>query len=70
MSMLLDRNAAFWPDFIGGHGEVELILNHTVSPQEEEGDRCFELYLDSAFLGRLCSRGIGLRVQGATGKIN
>lgn len=64
----LKRNAAFWPDFIGGHGEVEVILNHTIRPQEEEGDRCFELSLDPAFLSHLSSRGIGLRVQGSTGK--
>jgi hypothetical protein len=66
--LFLDRNAAFLTDFISGHGEVELILNHTVSPQEEEGDRCFESYLDPAFLGHLSRLGIGLRVQGSTGK--
>jgi hypothetical protein len=64
----LERNAAFWTDFIGGHGEVELVLNHTIRPQEEEGDRCFELYLDPAFLSHLSSRRIGLRVQGSTGE--
>jgi hypothetical protein len=67
--LFLERNAAFWTDFIGGHGEVELILNHTIYPQEKEGDRCFELYLDPAFLGHLSGRGIGLRVQGSTGKV-
>ena len=66
--LFLNRNAAFWTDFIGGHGEVELILNHTVCPQEEEGDRCFELYLDPAFLCHLSSRGIGMRVKCSTGK--
>jgi len=65
--LFLERNSAFWNDFIGGQGEVELILNHTICPQQEEGDRCFELYLGPAFLGHLSSRGIGLRVQGSTG---
>jgi hypothetical protein len=65
----LERNASFWTDFIGGHGEVELILNQTVFPQENEGDRCFELYLAPVFLGHLSSRGIGLRVQGSIGRL-
>src|SRR5271155_4739889 len=29
----LEKNSAFWGDFIGGDGEVELILNHTIAPQ-------------------------------------
>jgi hypothetical protein len=65
----LERNEAFWTDFLGSHGEVEIILNQTLFRQEEEGDRCFELYLGPAFLGQLCSRGIGLRVQGSTGRV-
>ncbi|HTW58506.1 MAG TPA: hypothetical protein VMD99_10260 [Terriglobales bacterium] len=60
----LDKKATFWTDFIGGNGEVELILNHTINPQEEAGDKCFELYLAPALLKHLSTRGIGLRVQG------
>jgi hypothetical protein len=60
----LEKHAAFWTDFIGGRGEVELILNHTIYPQEEEGDKCFELYLAPDFLRHLSTRDIGLRVQG------
>jgi hypothetical protein len=60
----LEKHAAFWTDFIGGRGEVELILNHTIYPKEEEGDKSFELYLAPDFLRHLSTRGIGLRVQG------
>jgi len=65
----LRKNAAFWTDFTGGNGEVELILNHTVWPQEKEGDECFELYLAPAFLQELSTREIGLRIQGWQGNI-
>ncbi len=64
----LEKNSAFWTDFIGGKGEVELILNHTISPQEE-GDKCFELCLAPAFLRDLSIRTIGLRVQGWQGNV-
>ena len=64
VALFLEKNAAFWTDFVGGNGEVELILNHTIYPQEEEGDKCFQLYLAPSFLAHLSTRGIGLRVQG------
>jgi hypothetical protein len=67
VTLFLEKNAAFWTDFIGGNGEVELILNHTIEPQEEEGDKTFEVYLAPAFLRDLSARGIGLRVQGWQG---
>jgi len=63
VGQFIEKNAAFWTDFMGGNGEVELILNHTVEPQEGEGDKIFELYLAPAFLRDLSARGIGLRVQ-------
>jgi hypothetical protein len=69
VALFLKKHAAFWTDFTGGHGEVELILNHTIEPQEEEGDKCFELYLDPVFLSDLSARGIGLRVQGWQGSV-
>jgi hypothetical protein len=65
----IEENSAFWTDFIGGNGDVELILNHTISPQKEEGDKCFELFLAPAFLCGLSIRGIGLRVQGWQGNV-
>ena len=43
VGQFLEKNAAFWSDFIGGNGEVELILNHAIEPQEEEGDKILEL---------------------------
>jgi hypothetical protein len=65
VASFLERNEAFWTDFVGGGGEVELTLNHTIDPGEE-GDKCFELYLAPAFLHDLSARGIGLKVQGWT----
>jgi hypothetical protein len=64
VTSFLEKHAAFWTDFTGGDGEVELILNHTIYPQDEEGDKCFELYLAPAFLAHPSTGGIGLRVQG------
>ena len=69
VALFLEKNAAFWTEFTAGNGDVELILNHTIYPQEEEGDKCFELYLTAAFLGHLSTRGIGLSVQGWQGSI-
>jgi hypothetical protein len=65
----LKKNEAFWTEFMGGDGEVELILNHTINPQEAKGDKCFELDLSPEFLGHLSSRSIGLRVQGWQGSV-
>jgi hypothetical protein len=45
VASFLEKHSAFWTDFISGNGKVELILNHTIEPQEEEGDKCFELCL-------------------------
>ncbi len=69
ISRFLRKNTAFWADFTGGNGEVELILNHKVNPQEKEGDECFELQLTPAFLRDLSGREIGLRVQGWQGSV-
>lgn len=63
VALFIEKNAAFWADFTGGDGEVELILNHTITP-DQEGDKCFELYLAPAFLCHLSKHGMGLRVQG------
>jgi len=65
--MFLEKNAGFWADFMGGNGEVELVLNHTIEPKQQEGDEVLELYLAPAFLHNLSARGIGLRVQGWQG---
>jgi len=61
--LFIEKNAAFWTDFIGGNGEVDLILNHTINPQDAAGDKCFELYLAPTFLSHLSDAGMGLRVQ-------
>jgi hypothetical protein len=37
VAFFIEKNAAFWADFTGGDGEVELILNHTITP-DQEGD--------------------------------
>ena len=60
----LKKNNAFWTDFIGGDGDVELTLNFATHPQWKEGDKCIELSFAPAFLSHLSTRGIGLRVQG------
>jgi hypothetical protein len=70
VAAFLEKNSAFWTDFIGKDGEVELILNHAISLQEESGDKCFELSLAPAFLRDLSVRGVGLRVQGWQGGAN
>lgn len=62
--LFLEKNAAFWTEFMAGKGEVELILNHEIHPRREEGDKCFELHLAPILLDYLSTRGIGLRVQG------
>jgi len=69
VSRFLRKNTPFWTDFTSGNGEVELILNHTVSPMAEEGDECFELHFTPAFLRDLSVRDIGLRVQGWQGSL-
>jgi len=63
----LEDNADFWAAFTNGGGEAELTLNHTIYPQEEKGDKNFELYLAPNLLGSLSTHGIGLRVQGWQG---
>ncbi len=67
VTSFLEKNAAFWTEFVSGEGEVVLVLNHTIHPGEEERDKCFELYLAPAFLTQLSTRGIGLKVQGWQG---
>jgi hypothetical protein len=69
ISRFLRKNAPLWADFANGNGEVELILNHTVSPQKKEGDECFELRLTPTFLRDLSACGIGLIVQGWQGSV-
>jgi len=61
--LFIEKNAAFWPDFIGEQGEVELILNHTLLEEPARGDLCLQLHLPPDFLRRLSALGIGLSVQ-------
>jgi hypothetical protein len=64
IARFVERHSLFWTEFVGGGGEVELILNHEIPREMENGDKCFELFLDSVFLRLLSARSIGLRVQG------
>jgi hypothetical protein len=69
VGQFLEKNAAFWADFIAGNGEAELVLNHALEPPEEEGDKILEMYLGPAFLRALSAQGVGLRVQGWQGTV-
>jgi len=62
--LFIEKNGSFWRDFIGGQGEVELILNHTLLEEPAQGDLCLQLRLGPKFLRRLSALGVGLRVQG------
>ena len=62
--LFLEKNSAFWRDFIGGQGEVELVVNHTLLEEPAQGDLCLQLHLGPDFLRRLSALGVGLRVQG------
>jgi len=62
--LFLEKNNAFWRDLIGGQGEVELVVNHTLPEEPARGDLCLQLHLGADFLGRLSALGVGLRVQG------
>jgi hypothetical protein len=33
----LQKNEAFWTEFVGGDGEMELTLNHTINPKRKKG---------------------------------
>jgi len=67
VGQFLEKNTGFWADFMGENGEVELILNHTIEPEQKEGDKVLGIYLSPAFLRHLSTQGIGLRVQGRQG---
>jgi hypothetical protein len=64
VELFLKKKRAFWADFAGRGGNVKLILNHTIHPVWEEGDKCFELSLAPEFLSLLSCRGISLEVRG------
>ncbi len=68
VGLFLDANEHNWADFITGGAELELTISHTVSPMEEVGDKCLELFLTPIFLLKLASRGIGLRIQAWQGE--
>jgi len=63
----LQKHSAYWKDVVSGKGEVELILNHTISPAKQEGDKNFELLLGSPFLKILSAHGVSLTVVGWQG---
>jgi len=64
----LKKHSAFLNALTKSNGEAEIILNHTINLQDEEGDKNFELSLAPAFVVCLASQRIGLRVQGWQGK--
>ena len=64
VSQFLHSHTAYWADFRSSGGEIDLILNHTISAAKVVGDKCFELHLAPGLLGQLASTGITLRVQG------
>jgi hypothetical protein len=66
----LRKNESFWKDMMDEKGKVELVLNYAISPQAEEGDKCFELSLTPALCKHLSARGISLRIQGWQGYRN
>ena len=68
VTTLLDAHAAYLIEFAQGGGEVELLLNHAISPMVEPGDKCFELRLEANFLQQLSSKGVALRIQGWQGQ--
>jgi hypothetical protein len=55
---------------MSGQAEVELILNHTLLEEAEQGDLCLKLHLEPGFLAQLSNRGIALRVQAWKGQPN
>ena len=60
----LEENGAFWRDFVDGEGEVELVVNHTLLEEPEQGDLSLQLHLGPDFLRRLSALNVGVRVQG------
>ncbi len=64
VSQYLHSNRGYWADFVSSGGEIDLVLNQTISRAREAGDKCLELRLAPALLGQLASMGISLRVQG------
>jgi len=60
----IKKHSEFLNALIGSGGEVEIILNHTISLVEKEGHKNFHLFLAPAFVAQLAGHGIGLRIQG------
>jgi|SRR5579862_1135548 len=60
----LRKNKKFWKKFLAESGSGEIVFNHAIFPQFEEGDKCFELSLTSVFCEHLSASGLGLKIQG------
>jgi hypothetical protein len=60
----LRKNKKFLKKFLAEKGSGEIVFNHAIFPQTEQGDKCFELSLTSAFCEHLSASGMGLKIQG------
>jgi hypothetical protein len=70
VAKFIEKHATFWIDFMSGKGEAELILNHSLLEQAQQGDLCFKLHLEPRFLAELSKHGIALRVQAWKGQLS
>ena len=60
----LRKNEQFWEKFLAEKGSGEIVFNHTIFPQAENGDKWFELSLTSVFCEHLSANRMGLKIQG------
>lgn len=64
----LRKNEKFWKKFLAERGSGEMVFNHSIFPQTESGDKCFELSLTSVFCEQLSASGMSMKIQGWAGK--
>ena len=60
---LLRRNEKFLRIFISESGSGEIAINFGSFSKFQPGDKCFELFLASAFCEQLSASGMGLKIQ-------
>jgi hypothetical protein len=59
----IENHAEFWANFLDSNGSAELVFNHSIMSEAENGDKCLEIRFNSVFLALLSNRGIGLKIQ-------